>query len=112
MRGAQDRQKSYVDKRRRALEFEVGEKVLLKVSPTKGIMRFGRKRKLSPRFIGPYEVLERIGEVAYRLTLPMNLAKVHNVFHGPNKGHRGKYACSYLNDPIKLSGNVLVKKLP
>ncbi|XP_057543260.1 uncharacterized protein LOC130821489 [Amaranthus tricolor] len=60
---------------------EVGESFFLKVSPTKGIMRFGRKGKLSPRFIGPYEVLEQIGEVAYRLTLPMNLAKVHNVFH-------------------------------
>ena len=81
MRGAQDRQKSYADKRRSALEFEVGEKVLLKVSPTKGVMRFGRKGKLSPRFIGPYDVLERIGEVAYRLALPMNLAQVHNVFH-------------------------------
>ncbi|XP_057518433.1 uncharacterized protein LOC130799348 [Amaranthus tricolor] len=71
----------YADNGRRALEFEVGEKVLLKVSPTKGVMRFGRKGKFSPRFIGPYEVLERIGEVAYRLALPMNLAKVHNVFH-------------------------------
>ncbi|XP_057535356.1 uncharacterized protein LOC130813534 [Amaranthus tricolor] len=69
------------DKGRRALEFEVGEKVLLKVSPAKGVMRFGKKGKLSPRFISPYEVLERIGEVAYRLALPMNLAKVHNVFH-------------------------------
>ncbi|XP_057540782.1 uncharacterized protein LOC130818637 [Amaranthus tricolor] len=58
MRGVQDRQKSYADKRRRALEFELGEKVLLKVSPIKGFMRFGRKGKLSPRFIGPYEVLE------------------------------------------------------
>ncbi|XP_057251736.1 uncharacterized protein LOC130591820 [Beta vulgaris subsp. vulgaris] len=63
------------------LEFVVGEKVLLKVSPTKGVMRFGRKGKLSPCYIGPYEILERIGQVAYRLALPTELAKVHNVFH-------------------------------
>ncbi|XP_048492142.1 uncharacterized protein LOC125493157 [Beta vulgaris subsp. vulgaris] len=78
---SQDRQKSYADQRRRDLEFVVGEKVLLKVSPTKGVMRFGRKGKLSPRYVGPYEVLERIGQVAYSLALPTELAKVHNVFH-------------------------------
>ena len=81
MKAAQDRQKSYADKSRKIVEFEVGEKVMLKVSPTKGVMRFGRKGKLSPRYIGPYEVLERLGEVAYRLALPMELANVHNVFH-------------------------------
>ncbi|XP_010669206.2 uncharacterized protein LOC104886455 [Beta vulgaris subsp. vulgaris] len=62
-------------------QFEVGEKVLLKVSPIKGVMRFGMKGKLSPKFIGPYEILERIGEVAYRLALPPEIARVHNVFH-------------------------------
>ncbi|XP_057249311.1 uncharacterized protein LOC130590778 [Beta vulgaris subsp. vulgaris] len=81
MKAAQDRQKSYADKKRQDLEFEIGEKALLKVSPTKGVMRFGRKGKLSPRYIGPYEVLERIGEVAYRLALPTELANVHNIFH-------------------------------
>lgn len=81
MKAAQDRQKSYADQNRRVVEFEVGEKALLKVSPTKGVMRFGRKGKLSPRYIGPYEVLKRIGEVAYQLALPMELANVHNVFH-------------------------------
>ncbi|XP_010682569.1 uncharacterized protein LOC104897397 [Beta vulgaris subsp. vulgaris] len=81
MKAAQDRQKSYADQRRRDLEFVVGEEVLLKVSPTKGVMRFGRKGKLSPRYIGTYEVLERIGQVAYRLALPTELAKVHNIFH-------------------------------
>ncbi|XP_070025445.1 uncharacterized protein [Nicotiana sylvestris] len=59
----------------------VGEKVLLKVSPMKGVMRFGKKGKLSPRFIGPFEVLWRIGEVAYELALPPNLSNVHMVFH-------------------------------
>ena len=78
---AQSRQKSYADTRRRDLKFEVGDKVFLKVSPMKGVMRFGKKGKLSPRFVGPFEVLERIGVVAYRLALPPSLSAVHNVFH-------------------------------
>ncbi|XP_021735140.1 uncharacterized protein LOC110701826 [Chenopodium quinoa] len=81
MKAAQDRKKSYADQNRRIVEFKVGEKALLKVSPTKGVMQFGRKGKLSPRYIGPYEVLKRVGEVAYQLALPMELANVHNVFH-------------------------------
>nr|CAD1838725.1 unnamed protein product [Ananas comosus var. bracteatus] len=72
---------SYADKRRRELEFSIGDHVVLKVSPTKGVKRFGIRGKLSPRFIGPYEVLERIGPVAYRLALPPILSGVHNVFH-------------------------------
>ncbi|KAK6142018.1 hypothetical protein DH2020_016199 [Rehmannia glutinosa] len=78
---AQDRQKSYADQRRKDLQFETGEKVFLKVSPTKGIVRFGKKGKLRPRFIGPFEILERVGDVAYRLALPLELAAIHNVFH-------------------------------
>ncbi|XP_031099729.1 uncharacterized protein LOC116003930 [Ipomoea triloba] len=81
MKAAQDRQKSYADLRRQSVEFQEGDKVLLKISPTKGIMRFGKKGKLSPRYIGPYEVLERIGILAYRLALPAVLDRVHNVFH-------------------------------
>ncbi|XP_057519146.1 uncharacterized protein LOC130799886 [Amaranthus tricolor] len=81
MKAAQDRQKSYADQRRRPLEFQVGDKVFLRVSPTRGVMRFGKKGKLSPRFIGPYEILERIGEVAYRLALPASIDRVHDVFH-------------------------------
>ncbi|GKU89641.1 hypothetical protein SLEP1_g3755 [Rubroshorea leprosula] len=81
LRVAQSRQKSYADNRRRDLEFAVGEKVFLKVSPTKGVVRFGIRGKLSLRFIGPFEILERVGEVAYRLALPPNLSEVHNVFH-------------------------------
>ena len=78
---AQSRQKSYADRRRRPLEFGVGDHVFLKVSPRKGISRFGIRGKLAPRYIGPFEILERVGEVAYRLALPMQLAGVHNVFH-------------------------------
>ncbi|XP_057790989.1 uncharacterized protein LOC131008107 [Salvia miltiorrhiza] len=78
---AQDRQKTYADTRRTEIQFAVGDKVFLKVSPSRGIHRFGVKGKLKPRFIGPYDVLERIGPVAYRLALPPNLASVHDVFH-------------------------------
>ena len=81
MKIAQYRYKSYADKRRKPLEFEVGDHVFLKVSPTKGVVRFGVRGKLNPRYIGPYDVLERIGPVAYRLALPPSLAGVHNVFH-------------------------------
>ncbi|GJV48436.1 putative nucleotidyltransferase, ribonuclease H [Tanacetum coccineum] len=67
--------------RRIALEFQPGEHVFLKVSPTRGVRRFGIKGKLSPRFIGPFEILDRVGEVSYRLALPPQLSHVHNVFH-------------------------------
>ena len=78
---AQSRQKSYADRRRRPLSFEVGDHVFLKVSPRRGLHRFGRRGKLSPRYIGPFDIIERIGEVAYRLALPPKLSGVHDVFH-------------------------------
>ncbi|GJV00199.1 retrotransposon protein, putative, ty3-gypsy subclass [Tanacetum coccineum] len=81
LKEAQTRQKSYADRHRRALEFQPGEHVFLKVSPTRGVRRFGIKGKLSPRFIGPFEILDRVGEVSYRLALPPQLSHVHNVFH-------------------------------
>ena len=81
MQTAQSRQKNYADIRRRPLEFQVGDHVFLKVSPTKGVKRFEIKGKLSPRYIGPFEILGRVGNVAYRLTLPSALEGVHNVFH-------------------------------
>ena len=81
MKSAQSRQKSYAAKRRRPLEFQVGDSVFLKISPFKGIIQFGKRGKLNPRYIGPYEILERVGKAAYRLALPPNLATVHNVFH-------------------------------
>ena len=81
MKVAQDRYESYADKRRRPLEFEVRDHVFLKVSPTKSIVRFDIRGKLNPRYISLYEVLERIGPVAYQLALPPSLAGVHNVFH-------------------------------
>ncbi|KAL0551684.1 hypothetical protein IC582_010773 [Cucumis melo] len=81
MHTAQSRQKSYAGVRRKDLEFEMGDKVFLKVAPMKGVLRFERRGKLSPRFVGPFEILERIGPVAYRLALPPSLSTVHDVFH-------------------------------
>ena len=78
---AQSSQKSHVDVRRRTLEFEVGHHVFLKVMPKRGIVRFGERWKLSPRFVGPFEILERVGTVMYRLTLPPSMSGVHEVFH-------------------------------
>ncbi|KAG8485768.1 hypothetical protein CXB51_019099 [Gossypium anomalum] len=81
LKAASNRQKSYADLKRKEIEFQVGDKVFLKVSPWKKILRFGRKGKLSPRFIGPYKIIGRVGPVAYRLALPTELEKIHNVFH-------------------------------
>ena len=78
---AQSQQKSYTDVRRRPLEFEVGDHVFLKVMPKRGVVRFGKRGKLSPRVIGPFEMLERIGSIAYRLALPPSMLGVHEVFH-------------------------------
>ena len=78
---ATDRKKSYVDMRRKDIRYEIGEKVFLKVSPWNKVMRFGKNGKLNPRFIGPYKVIEKVGLVAYRLALPPELEKIHNVFH-------------------------------
>jgi hypothetical protein len=81
MKKAQARQKGYADKRRMPLYFHEGDYVYLKVSPIKGVSRFGVKGKLAPRYIGPFPVLEQCGPVAYRLQLPETLSAVHNVFH-------------------------------
>ncbi|XP_055835172.1 uncharacterized protein LOC129903651 [Solanum dulcamara] len=78
---AQSCQKSYADKRVWPLVFMVGYQVWLRVSPLKSVMRFGKKVKLSPRFIGPFEILDRVREVSFRLTLPPSLSSVHLVFH-------------------------------
>ena len=78
---AQSRQKNYADWRCRPLEFEVDDHIFLKVMPKRGVVRFGKRGKLSPRYIGPFKILERVGAVAYRLALPPSLSGVHEVFH-------------------------------
>ncbi|KAL0559074.1 hypothetical protein IC582_003663 [Cucumis melo] len=116
MHTAQSRQKSYADVRRKDLEFEVGDKVFLKVAPMRGVLRFERRGKLSPRFVGPFEILERIGPVTYRLVLPPSLSTVHDVFHVsmlrkyvPDPSHVVDYEpleidenLSYVEQPIEV----------
>jgi hypothetical protein len=81
LEAAQARPKSYHDKRRKPLQFEVGDFVYVKVSPTKGVQRFVIKGKLAPRYIGPYEIVEACGPMAYKLMLPPKMSGIHNVFH-------------------------------
>ncbi|GJT29475.1 hypothetical protein Tco_0909750 [Tanacetum coccineum] len=84
MQAAQDRQKSYADRKRKPMEFEVGDRVMLKVSPWKGVVRFGKRGKLNPRYVRPFKVLAKVGKVAYRLELPQELSRVHHTFHVSN----------------------------
>ncbi|XP_028086187.1 uncharacterized protein LOC114287105 [Camellia sinensis] len=107
------RQKSYEDQRRRDLEFEVGDHVFVKVTPMKGHTKFGKKGKLSPRYIGPFQILERLDPVVYRIALPPGMEQVHNVFHI-------SMLQSYLRDPshvinyhqIKLDDNMGYEEQP
>ena len=92
---ANDGQKSYADNRRRDLKFEMGDQVFLRVSPWKGILRFEKRGKLSPRSIGPDEIVGKVGEVAYRLRLPSEVANIHDVFHV-------SMLCKYIADPSHI----------
>ena len=102
LKTAQSRQKSYSDVRRRDLEFEVNDWVYLKVSPMKGVFRFGKKGKLIPRYVGPYQIVKRVGSVAYELELPLEMSMVHPVFHV-------SMLRKCLGDPISC---IYVKKMP
>ncbi|GJT84677.1 putative reverse transcriptase domain-containing protein [Tanacetum coccineum] len=97
IQAARDRQKSYTDRIRKPLEFQVGDKVILKVSPWKGVIRFGKREKLNPRYIGPFKVLTKVGTAAYRLELPDQLSCVHSYFHISNIK---KYLS---NEPLAIS---------
>lgn len=81
MKMAQSQQKSYTNRRSRNLEFAIGDQVYVKILPMKGVVRFEKMEKLSPRYVGPYEVVEKIGVVAYRLNLPVDMQGVDNIFH-------------------------------
>ncbi|GKB95408.1 putative reverse transcriptase domain-containing protein [Tanacetum coccineum] len=84
IQAARDRQKSYADRRRKPLKFQVGDKVMLKVSPWKGVIRFGKRGKLNPRYIVHFKILAKVGTVAYRLELLEQLSQVHSTFHVSN----------------------------
>ncbi|RVX02411.1 Transposon Ty3-G Gag-Pol polyprotein [Vitis vinifera] len=113
LKAAQSRQKSYADNRRRDLEFEVGDHVFLKVSPMKSLMRFGRKGKLNPHFVGPFKVLERVGTLAYKVVLPPSLSKIHNVFHVSTL-RKYIYDPSHVVElqPIQISEDLTYKEVP
>jgi len=116
MKAAQSRQKAYADNRLKPLEFEIGNKIFLKVSPMKGVRRTGNKNKLAPRYVEPFEILDRIGPVACRLALSPVLERMHNVFHishlrkyvsnpdhiisyGPLQIQKGM---SYIEEPVQI----------
>ncbi|GJZ98660.1 putative reverse transcriptase domain-containing protein [Tanacetum coccineum] len=84
IQAAQDRQKSYADLMRKPIEFKVGDRVMLKVSPWKGVVRFSKRCKLNPRYVEPFKVLAKVGKVSYRLELPQELSRVHHTFHVSN----------------------------
>ncbi|GKC95380.1 putative reverse transcriptase domain-containing protein [Tanacetum coccineum] len=84
MQAARDRQNSYAELKRKPMEFQVGDRVMLKVSPWKGVVRFGKRGKLNPRYVRPFKVLEKVGSDAYKLELPQELSRVHNTFHVSN----------------------------
>ncbi|GKC60352.1 putative reverse transcriptase domain-containing protein [Tanacetum coccineum] len=84
IQAARDRQKSYANIRHKPMVFQVGDKVMLKVSPWKGVVHFGKRGKLNPRYVGPFRVIERVRTVAYKLELPQQLSRVHNTFHVSN----------------------------
>ncbi|XP_038874243.1 uncharacterized protein LOC120066978 [Benincasa hispida] len=113
LKTARDRQKTYANKRRRELEFEVDDQVFHKLSPWKGILRFRRKGKLSPRYIKPYEIVERVGLAAYRLALPKELARIHDVFHVPMLR---KYVLNpthvFPEQPVQLKENMSYEEEP
>ncbi|GKB04117.1 putative reverse transcriptase domain-containing protein [Tanacetum coccineum] len=84
IQAARDRQKSYADVRQKPLEFQVGDKVMLKVSPWKGVIRFGKRGKLNPRYIGPFKIIAKVGTIPYRIELPEQVSRVHSTFHVSN----------------------------
>jgi hypothetical protein len=100
LKAAESRQETYANKRRRPLEFEVGNHVYLRVSPMKGMKMFGVKGKLAPRYIGPFPILKKCGTVAYKLDLPLSLAGVHDIFH-----------VSQLNKCLKAPMDVVLPKV-
>ena len=113
MRTAQSRQKSYHDKRRKDLEFEVGDHVFLRVTPWTGVGRALKSQKLTPHFIGPFQILKRVGPVAYQIALPPSLSNLHNVFH---VSQLRNYICDPSHvielDDVQVKENLTYETLP
>ncbi|GKF35779.1 hypothetical protein Tco_0112537 [Tanacetum coccineum] len=97
MQAAHDRQKSYANLKSKPMDFQVGDKFMLKVSPWKGVVHFGKREKLNPRYVVSFKVLEKVGSVAYKLELPEELSRVHNTFHVSNLKK------CYANEPLAVS---------
>nr|GFC35296.1 putative reverse transcriptase domain-containing protein [Tanacetum cinerariifolium] len=97
IQAARDRQKSYADLKCKSMEFQVVDKVMLKVSPWKAVVRFGKRGKLNPRYVGPFKVIERVGSIAYKVELLEKLSRVHNTFHVSNLKK------CYANEPLAVS---------
>ncbi|KAL8091671.1 hypothetical protein AgCh_034076 [Apium graveolens] len=113
MLATQSRQKSYADPKQRDVEFSVRDKVFLKIAPVTGIIRFGKKGKLSPRFVGPFEILEKVGKVDYKLTVPPSLEKVHNVFHvSLLRKYMAEPSHVFNYEPLKLSQDLTYMEKP
>ncbi|CAL1353211.1 unnamed protein product [Linum trigynum] len=113
LKTAQDRQKSNAERPGNPRSYEVGDMVFLRVSPWKGVMRFGKKGKLSPRYIGPYEVLERIGPLAYRLALPPSLSRIHDVFHvSMLRAYRSNPEHVIRHEDIQLEDDLTYEEVP
>ena len=110
---ATDRQKSYFDSKRKGIRYEIGEKAFLKVSPWKKVMRFKKKGKLSPRFSGSYEMIKKVGPVAYRLALPPELERIHNVFHASMlRRYRSDPSHVVSSETIELRPNLTYEEKP
>ena len=113
MRAAQSRQKSYHDKRRKDIEFAVGDHVFLRVTPQIGVGRALKSRKLTPRFIGPFEILKRVGPVAYQVALPPSLSNLHSVFH-VSQLRKYVYDASHVSalDDVQVRKNLTYETMP
>ncbi|KAI0495069.1 hypothetical protein KFK09_025216 [Dendrobium nobile] len=113
LKAAQDRQQKYCNQKHRFVEFQIGDFVYVKVNPMKGVSRFGRVSKLSPRYVGPLEILERIGKSAYKLLLSDQMSDVHNVFHVSSLRKWISDAAKKLSaDEIEIQKNLHYKEEP